>query len=858
MTMPDRWQEIQGLFQQAVDLDAAAQAQWLDEACGGDRALRDEVAALLEAERRAGAGGFISDVIGRAARDLAADQPSRVGERVGPYRLLRELGHGGMGTVYLAERADEQYHAQVAIKFVRDAGVSGELERRLRAERQILAGLTHPNIAWLLDGGTAADGTPYLVMEYVDGEPIDAWCDGRGLGLEGRLALFQRVCTAVQYAHQGLVVHRDLKPSNILVTADGTPKLVDFGIAKLLAGGDADTTGTLRLLTPAYGAPEQARGARITVATDVYSLGAVLFKLLTGRTPIDLGGATPGEIERRIAEDAPPAPSAVAERPEWRRRLRGDLDTIVLKALRKEPERRYASVEQLAEDLRRHTQRLPVLARPDTLAYRAGRFVRRHRAGVGAVAVLVVLLAAFGAIMSVQASRLARERDTAGQVSGFLVSLFSVVDPARSRGDSVTAREVLDSGAARIRAQLAGRPQLQARLLAVMSETYEALGLYPRAMELAREALELRRRQLGERDRAFAASLGQVAGLQYELGHMDSAVTLYEQRLELTRDLYGPTHLEVATSLTDLAHALRAHGEYAPAEARGREAVELFRRVARTDTARMFLADAMSNLAQVFHFRGKLAEADSLYRESLALRRELHDSLHPSISESLNNLAGVLFDRGQRDSALAMYRQALALDERLNGPEHPAVSADLVNIGRVLRDLGDLPGAESALQRSVAIDRKLSGPDHWTVGYGVNQLGGLRFEQRDYAGAEHLFRQALAIYERALEPDDPYRIAPLLGVGNALIRQGQVASCEPPMRQALRIARASLRPEHWLTGNVESNLGGCLMAQRRYREAEPFVVAGHERLKAALSAGDPRIRSAEERVAALRAAQQHP
>ena len=269
MTMPDRWQEIQGLFQQAVDLDAAAQAQWLDEACGGDRALRDEVAALLEAERRAGAGGFISDVIGRAARDLAADQPSRVGERVGPYRLLRELGHGGMGTVYLAERADEQYHAQVAIKFVRDAGVSGELERRLRAERQILAGLTHPNIAWLLDGGTAADGTPYLVMEYVDGEPIDAWSDGRGLGLEGRLALFQRVCTAVQYAHQGLVVHRDLKPSNILVTADGTPKLVDFGIAKLLAGGDADTTGTLRLLTPAYGAPEQAHGAqRVHVGRD--------------------------------------------------------------------------------------------------------------------------------------------------------------------------------------------------------------------------------------------------------------------------------------------------------------------------------------------------------------------------------------------------------------------------------------------------------------------------------------------------------------------------------------------------------------------------------------------------------------
>jgi serine/threonine-protein kinase len=856
---PDRWQEIQALFLAVADLDPAAQATYLDEACVADPTLRDEVMALLATERRSLDTSFIAGAVAAEARALAADTGAgRLGQRVGPYRLLRELGRGGMGTVYLAERVDEQYHASVAIKFVRSAFAAPELARRLRAERQILADLAHPNIAWLLDGGTAADGTPYLVMEYVDGEPIDAWCDHRGVGLAGRLALFRRVCSAVQYAHQALVVHRDLKPSNILVTADGTPKLVDFGIAKLMAGADAETTGTLRLMTPAYAAPEQARGGRITVATDVYALGGVLYRLLTGRTPIDVVGVTPGEVERRITETqpAPPSTAAQGEAGGWGRALRGDLDTIVLKALHKEPARRYASVEQLADDVRRHEERRPVLARPDRWGYRVARFVRRHRLSVAAATAVAGLLIAFGIVTSLQAARVARERDAAAAVSGFLVSLFGIVDPERSRGDSVTAREVLDSGVARVRTSLSGQPELQARMMAVMAETYSSLGLYPRAMELARDALRLRQERFGERHRSFAASLGQVAGLHYELGNLDSAVVVYERRLELTRGLYASVDLALATALTDLAHALRARGDYDAAERYGREAVDLLRRIVRADadSERMILADGISNLAQIYHFQGKLPPADSLFRESLGMRRALHGDVHPRVSESLNNLATVLHDEGKLDAAEAMYRDALAVDERVYGPEHTNVSATLVNLGRVLRDRRDLPGAEAAIRRSVDIDRKLSGAQHWAVGYGLNQLGGLRFDQSDFPGAERLYREALAVYDRSLSADNAYRVAPLLGVGNALIRQGRAAQAEAPLRRALQIARAALPPEHWLIGQAESHLGGCLMRLGRLAEAETLVVDGYERMRAALNETDARTKTAGERVSELRAA----
>src|SRR5688500_3990721 len=431
--------------------------------------------------------------------------------RIGPYRILRELGQGGMGVVYLAARADEQFRKRVALKVIRSGGASEEVVRHFKRERQILAGLDHPNIARLLDGGTTDDGLPYFVMEYIEGEPLLEYCDSRKLPVAERLKLFQAICSAVQYAHRNLVVHRDIKPGDILVAEDGSPKLLDFGIAKLLnpeLAGEA-LIATAMSMTPTYASPEQARGERITTATDVYSLGVVLYELLTGHLPYRLLSRQPLEILKAISEQEPEKASTAIERAEnkLQRRLRGDLDNILMLALRKEPPRRYASVEAFSDDIRRYLEGLPVKARQPTAAYRTGKFLRRHVAGVAASAVFVGLLIGFAAAMAVQSARVTRERDlaeqeraaaqqereTAQRVSAFLVDLFRVSDPSRSRGETITAREVLDRGTTKIATELKDEPEVRATLMSTMGTVYSNLGLYDKALSLLEEALQTRK-----------------------------------------------------------------------------------------------------------------------------------------------------------------------------------------------------------------------------------------------------------------------------------------------------------------------------------------------------------------------------
>ncbi len=435
-----------------------------------------------------------------------------------------KLGEGGMSTVYLAVRADDAYQQKVALKVLAYGADRSDLSARFRAERQILASLDHPGIARLLDGGTTDDGRPYLVMEYIEGAPLDQYCDQHRLGLDARVDLFRQVCAAVQYAHQNLVVHRDIKPSNILVTADGVPRLLDFGIAKLLEGAElpgaieATMTGQ-RLMTPQYASPEQVEGGAITTATDVYSLGVLLYVLLTGHLPYRLPGTSSDALQRAVVEQDPERPSTAVGRatregsprpseraagegptqealsearglrpPQLRRKLRGDLDNIVLMALRKEPERRYASVALLSEDLRRYREQLPVAAQPDTLGYRARKFVGRHKAGVGAAAVGLAMILGLAATMTVQAVRLARqrdeiraERDKALKLTGFLEQVFAGSDPSEARGETLTAREILDKGAARAMAELEDQPETQAALALVIGKVYQSLGLNDRA-----------------------------------------------------------------------------------------------------------------------------------------------------------------------------------------------------------------------------------------------------------------------------------------------------------------------------------------------------------------------------------------
>ena len=567
----DRWQHTWDLFHQALERPVRERSEWLETACH-DVVLRQEVAALLAAHEAP--GGILDEPVAVAANtlletaleDAPAEQPPP--DRIGPYEIVRVLGEGGMGTVYLARRADGEIDRLVALKTVRPDLSTPELIRRFRQERQIAATLVHPSIARLLDVGTDAGGQPYLVMEYVEGEPIDRHCDAGALPLERRLELFRLVCAAVHFAHQRLVVHRDLKPGNILVGADGVPKLLDFGIAKLLESDgeeDGDATRTaVHLMTPEYASPEQVRGEPVGTASDQYSLGVLLYRLLTGRRPYRTTSSLPHDLARAVCEEEPERPSTAARQAadhdgearlpsglapdRLHRRLRGDLDEIVLRALRKEPDRRYSSVAHLAEDLRLYLEGLPVVARRGSTYYRAAKHVRRHRAAFGSAAAAILLIIAAAVTFAVQAGRLGRalhragrEQSRAERVSDFLIDVFKVSDPGQARGSTVTAREILDRGAARITEELHDEPDAAAAMMDVMGQVYANLGLYPRAQELLEAALSQRRAKPEPDDDDVAASLAHLAAVQHARGDYDGSAVSLDRRSPCARERTGTT-----------------------------------------------------------------------------------------------------------------------------------------------------------------------------------------------------------------------------------------------------------------------------------------------------------------------------
>ena len=537
--------------------------------------------------------------------NLPADlDPSAAGSPIGPYRILQEIGHGGMGTVYLAERADNQYQKIVALKLLRGWSAGDErLVRRFLEERQILAGLDHPDIARLFDGGVTPDGLPWFAMEYVEGVPIDRYCDERRLPIEGRLELFCRVCAAVQYAHRNLVVHRDLKPANILVTADGGVKLLDFGIAKLLGGDGPDAAASLtatgeRLMTPLYASPGQIRGDPISTASDVYALGVILYELLAGRYPYRLATREPHAVVRAILEQEPERPSVAVLRPaeasdvsghqrdmapaKLARRLRGDLDTIVLTAMQKDPARRYGTVEQLVADVRRHLAGLPVTARPDSRLYCTEKFIRRHRAGVTVAAAITLLVIGFAVVAAVQsvrirlqAARIAVERDRAEEVSRFMAGLFRASDPFAGAGAGLTAREILDSGAARIDRELTDQPETRAQMMLEMGRAYFGLGARDRARRFGEVSLAIRRRASPGAPLEIAQTLDFLGLVRLEQGELDGAERAYREALELRRQLLGAGHRDVARTLNGLAGMLRAAGRFRDADSVSRLAVAI-------------------------------------------------------------------------------------------------------------------------------------------------------------------------------------------------------------------------------------------------------------------------------------------
>ncbi|HEX6199978.1 MAG TPA: serine/threonine-protein kinase, partial [Thermoanaerobaculia bacterium] len=682
--------------------------------------------------------------------------------------------------------------------------------RRFRTERQILAALEHPHIARLLDGGTTDRGLPYLVMEYVDGEPITAYCEARGLPVRERLELFRTVCAAVQVAHQNLVVHRDLKPANILVTADGTPKLLDFGIAKLLNPelSGATVVPTLagwRPMTPDYASPEQIRGERVTTASDTYSLGVLLYELLTGRSPHDGGPTELPERARWICDHEPCRPSdAVADRDDGgrlRRALAGDLDDIAGKALAREPARRYTSPEQLSEDLARHLAGLPVRARRGTLAYRAGKLLRRHRLTATVVVTLLLSVLAFGTTMGFLAAQLARERDRAElerrraeEVTAFLVGLFQVSDPRRATGQTVTAREILDEGARRLGSELEDQPGVQAELQGTIGTIYRRLGLLDEAAGALDAALEGRRRLLGLEHPKVAESLNELAIVLQDRGELERAEALYREALDMRRRLLGPEHPDVAQSLSDLGGVRWARGDLAAAEGHFRDSLAMRRRLFGAEHPDV--AKSLNNLAIVLWAQGRYGQAEDRFREALRLRRRFLGEEHVEVADALNNLAIVIQAQGRDREGETLYREALDMRRRLLGEEHPLVADSLNNVGYALQGMKEYAKAEGYHREALALRRTLLGEGHPAVAQSLFNLGVVAHGLGDLGAAEERHREALALRRRAYGEDHPEVAASLDGLGQVLLDAGRQEEAREALGRALDLRRRKLGVDH--------------------------------------------------------------
>jgi non-specific serine/threonine protein kinase/serine/threonine-protein kinase len=755
---------------------------------------------------------------------------------VGPYRLLQLVGQGGMGEVWLAEQT-HPVRRQVALKVIKAGMDTAQVVTRFEAERQALALMDHPAIATVYDGGSTPEGRPYFAMEYVKGEPITSYCDRQRLTTQARLGLFVQVCEGVQHAHQKGIIHRDLKPSNVLVTIQDdhpVPKIIDFGVAKATAHHlTARTLYTelgVMIGTPEYMSPEQAEmsGMDVDTRTDIYALGVILYELLTGALPFDgheLRRAGLAEIQRIIREKEPPKPStrvtqlgpastdtAARRHTEPRRlagELRGDLDWVTMKALEKDRTRRYETATALAGDIQRHRNHEPVSAGPPSAIYRAGKFVRRHRFGVAAAATLVLLLVAFGATMAVQAQRIARERDRANreaaranveaaaatQVSNFLVGLFKVSDPGEARGNSVTAREILDKGAAQVQKDLAGQPVVQARIMSTMGAVYQSLGLYNESAALFRKSVDVRRRALGNRDPAVAASLSDLGPTLVRAGDLPGAEAALNEALALQESLCGKACAEVAVTVRNLAEIAYVRGDYARAETLFRRGLETLRGLPPgNDEA---IADCLNDLAMtVQQTRADYKGAQELLGESLAILRRLFGSMHPKVANGLNNLAKVSYRLGDYATAETLFLESLSMNRTLHGEEHPEISANLSNLALVARDRRDYAKANALFEQAVPMDRRLFGPSHLIVAGDLNYWAESLRRSGDARRAESIVREALAIQMKALPPGNWQVASTNTLLARCLAQEGRFVVAERLFLDAYPIIEKQFPPGH--------------------------------------------------------------
>jgi eukaryotic-like serine/threonine-protein kinase len=822
----DRWNKVKEIFNKACELPGEERPAFVRNACGGDEQLEIEIIDLLRTD---GGSSTLFDNILLIPSETATEEPveSVYSEKIGPYKIIQELGRGGMGVVYLVERADDQYRKRMALKLVKRGMDTDDILQRFRSERQILASLEHPNIARLYDGGATSDGRPYLVMEYVDGESILTYCDRSALSIDERLKLFITVCKGVQYAHQHLIVHRDLKPSNILVTGEGDVRLVDFGIAKLLQDSAVDdrayTRPWARRITPQYASPEQFAGERITTASDVYSLGIILYELLTGTHPYrDASGnntfGIPG-TSRLVESPASRILKTGAEeiysarrttKHALHRRIKNDLEAVVLTALHPEPQHRYQSAEQLLWDIERHLNRHPVSAHPPSTAYRMSKFISRNRAASASafgLFLMTVIFVIFSWIQQIQTAHerdIARiERDKAQDVVVFLQNLMSAADPAfgGERADTLRLRDFVTRSTEKVRNELSAQPVIQAQMLNILGNVHQNLGMHEQARTLLEEALAMR------------------------------------------TNIYGREHPEVAESMNDLGVLLDKMGAYDDAEKYIRGALAL--RLSLLGSSHDAVAGSLTDLANLVHDKGNYDEAEAHYREALAVNTQVHGEFHQKTAVSIANLATILQRKGDLDEAESQYRKAMAIYEEFLGGEHPLVAGLANNLGLLLTDRGELEEAETLLHRALTMRRKIYGEVHPLVLSSLNNLASIIADRGNYSQAEIYYRESLLLRIKVHGEQSMPVAGALNNLADIMQKTGQFDEAIAHSRKALATAREAVGSGHPAIGIISGNLASKLQQRGSVSEAKEIYEGALALLKKNAAAGSSEHRQIE-------------
>lgn len=827
------WEKVETIIDQALDLPDEKRKTFVDSQCGDNQKLKSEVTLLLESIYNS--EGWLEDPgdykrefyeeISDDVELLSADH-SLIGKQVGAYTIREKIGEGGMGMVYLAERSDGEFDHQVAIKIIRRGRATEMNIRRFRREQRILAGLNHPGIARLYDGGVTEEGFPYIIMEHVSGTPIDDYCRANNCSIDKKIALFEQVLEAIRHAHENLVIHRDLKPGNILVDENGNVKILDFGISKLLEEeNDIALTQTgAHLLTPQYAAPEQIRRENITTATDLYALGIVFYELLTGAGPYNLDGVSRFEIQQLILSEEPSKPSSIVDSATLQKALKGDLDAIALKAIRKESDRRYRVANEFLDDLKASKQGLPVSAREDSLSYRAQKFFKRHTQGITTTAVIVLLIAGFTLFYTHQITEERNQAELEAQkseeVTDFLTRIFEGSNPSVAKGDSIPVQHFLETGVTRIN-EMEGQPEVKAALLSTMGRVYRNLGEYEKSRPLHEEALKLSKKVYKEPHEDLANSYVMKALNEKELGNFAVAESLYKKGINIIEKLENRPDSLYAGSLSNLALLYEEFGEPGKAIPLHKKGVELDKQL--YPEGHEEIGISLNHLALAQEKNGNFQKARTNFERALKiLKKQLGDD-HPRTAITTHNLALLYRQLGMIDKALPMIKQALKMKKAIYGNEHIIVASSLVGLGHLYRETRQTEKSISSFNKALDVISNTHGDSSMYSGITMFSLGATYLLDGNFLKAERLLHKSINIIERVLGPEGSYLANPKHLLGKLFLQQEKLSEAQDEFRETETLIIKNYDTSHPYYGGLMKSLGRLKIAQDSLDRAQVYL-----------------------------------